>query len=448
MMETILVVANERSENDFLRTFLEERGYIVISAYNLNEGIDYINNYKFDIVISNINIPATDELEVLRNAKRVSPNTKVIIISGSATIESEIEAKKCGVESYFRKPFKVEDIISEVKNIIELKKKLIENKQFIEMIETKYSFQGINVKSPIMQQLLKDISKIALSSSYVLIEGEIGSGRRLLAETIHKLSSSNNGELLSVHSTDELLEGKLFGFVKGSFPGALDDEKGLLEVANGGNIFIEEISELPSLIQSKLFIFAKYGVFRKVGGVTDIKTNVRIISSTNKKLRSLVDEGLFREDLFYSLNKLPIHIPSLRERKGDIPLLVSYFLNKISGNTKKVSPEAMKLLIDYPWKGNVRELENVIERIGLIIEKEEIIPVDLPEEITGYSGGKEHVPALNNEGINIDKIIGDIEKKYLLQALEITGDVKTEAAKLLNLSFRSFRHRLQKYGIK
>jgi two-component system response regulator PilR (NtrC family) len=228
----------------------------------------------------------------------------------------------------------------------------------------------------------------------------------------------------------------------------MQNKQGLFEIADSGSLFLDEIGEMPINLQAKLLRVLENGTFRRVGGTTDIKVDVRVISATNKDIKEEIASGRFREDLYYRLNVVPIHIPPLRERKEDIPLLVEHFLKKISDQSKKITPEAMRILIDYPWKGNVRELENVVERVVLLTEKEEITPAELPNEIIGYAEDIKEIPELTKEGINLDTIMTDIEKKYLLKALEKSSGVKKEAAKLLNLSFRSFRHRLSKYGIR
>jgi len=235
--------------------------------------------------------------------------------------------------------------------------------------------------------------------------------------------------------------------MKGAFTGAMYNKQGLFEIADGGSVLLDEIGEMPHSLQAKLLRVLENGVFRRIGGTTDIKVDIRIVSATNKDLKDEIAAGRFREDLYYRLNVVPINIPPLRERKEDIPLLMDHFLRKTSPDPKKISSGAIKLLMDYPWKGNVRELENVIERTALLTDGKEIAAADLPSEISGYSRDMKSFPDLTDEGVDIDEIIGDLEKKYLLEALEKTNGVKTEAAKLLKLSFRSFRHRLHKYRI-
>jgi two-component system response regulator PilR (NtrC family) len=296
-----------------------------------------------------------------------------------------------------------------------------------------------------MQEMFKLIPRIAQSNSNVLIIGESGSGKELVATALHNLSYRKDKNLITINCaafSEGLLESELFGHMKGAFTGAMYNKQGLFEIADGGSVFLDEIGEMPISLQAKLLRVIENGTFRRVGGTTDIKVDVRVISATNKDIKEEVTSGRFREDLFYRLNVVPVNIPPLRDRKEDIPLLVDHFLKKASNHTKKITPEAMRILIEYPWKGNVRELENIIERTVLLTDKEDITPAELPSELTG------EISELTDKGINIDKIIEDIEKRYLLQALEKAGGVKTEAAKLLNLSFRSFRHRLLKYGIK
>ena len=310
-------------------------------------------------------------------------------------------------------------------------------------MESAYSLENIIGQSPGMQELFKIVPKIAQSSSSVLILGESGSGKELIAAALHNLSQRKEKNFVTINCAafpEGLLESELFGHMKGSFTGAVYNKQGLFEVADGGSFLLDEIAEMPFSLQAKLLRVLENGTFRRIGGTTDIKVDVRVISATNKDLREEIAAGKFREDLYYRLNVIPVTVPPLRERKEDIPLLVDHFLKKTE-TLKRISPEAMKLLMDYSWKGNVRELENIIERIVLFTEGEEIQPSNLPAEITGYA------PEFTGARVDIDQIISDMEKKYLLMALSKAGGVKTEAAKLLNLSFRSFRHRLQKYGI-
>jgi len=317
--------------------------------------------------------------------------------------------------------------------------------------ETENALENIIGQSPKMQELFRIVPRIAQSNSNVLITGESGSGKELVAHAMHNLSHRKEKNFVTINCAafpEGLLESELFGHMKGAFTGAIYNKQGLFEIADGGSIFLDEIAEMPTSLQAKLLRVLENGMFRRIGGTTDITVDVRVISATNKDLRQEIAAGRFREDLYYRLNVVPVGVPPLRERKDDIPLLIHHFLSRTSDNPKKITADAVKLMMEYAWKGNVRELENVIERVALLTEKDEITPANLPPEIVneGRSDVKS-LAGLTEEGIDLEQLIVDIEKSYLLQALDKTHGIKTDAAKILGLSFRSFRHRLQKYGI-
>jgi two-component system, NtrC family, response regulator PilR len=316
---------------------------------------------------------------------------------------------------------------------------------------------------------------VAQSNTTVLITGESGCGKELVAAALHNLSMRKNKNFVTVNCAtfpEGLLESELFGHVKGAFTGAVYNKEGLFEIANGGTIFLDEIAEMPLSLQSKLLRVLENGTFRRVGGISDITVDVRVISATNKDLSGAIAAGGFREDLFYRLKVMPLHVPSLRDRLEDIPLLLDHFLGRFSGGAKKFSAEehdrrdlahpdrrssaeakkfsadALRLLVKYPWRGNVRELENMVERVVLLTDREMIMPEDLPEEVVTSAQPEKALPDIGDDGVDLEKIVEEIEKNYLFQALAKANGIKTDAAKLLNLSFRSFRHRLYKYGIK
>jgi len=401
-------------------------------------------------VITDMKMPKGDGFEVLKKIKEISPATIVIMITAFGNTETAIEAMKLGAYDYVSKPFNIDEIRLIVKKAIEKKREAEELSLLREKVETTYSLENIIGQSPKMQELFKLIPRIAQSNSNVLILGESGSGKELVASALHNLSHRKEKNFVAINCAafpEGLLESELFGHMKGAFTGAMYNKQGLFEIADGGSVLLDEIGEMPHSLQAKLLRVLENGVFRRIGGTTDIKVDIRIVSATNKDLKDEIAAGRFREDLYYRLNVVPINIPPLRERKEDIPLLMDHFLRKTSPDPKKISSGAIKLLMDYPWKGNVRELENVIERTALLTDGKEIAAADLPSEISGYSRDMKSFPDLTDEGVDIDEIIGDLEKKYLLEALEKTNGVKTEAAKLLKLSFRSFRHRLHKYRI-
>jgi two-component system response regulator PilR (NtrC family) len=447
----ILIVEDEKSMREVLKILLEGEKYEVVSASDGLEGLSYLANDIFDLVITDVRMPKVDGFELLKKTKEISPNTIVIMITAFGTTEAAIEAMKSGAYDYINKPFKIDEIRLIVEKALE-KKRLSEEVSLLrKKVKTTCRLENIIGQSPQMQELFRLIPKVAQSSSNVLIAGESGSGKELVAAALHNLSNRKDRNFVAVNCAafpEGLLESELFGHMRGSFTGALHNKQGLFEIADGGCLFLDEIGEMPINLQAKLLRVLENGSFRRVGGTTDIKVDVRVISATNKDVKEEIASSRFREDLYYRLNVVPIHIPPLRERKEDIPLLIEHFLRKISSQPRKVTSEAMRTLVSYPWKGNVRELENVIERTALLTEKEEITPAELPSEILGYTDNTKEIPELTESGIDIDAIIGDLEKRYLLKALEKSGGVKKEAARLLNLSFRSFRHRLSKYEIR
>jgi two-component system response regulator PilR (NtrC family) len=446
----ILIVEDEKSMREVMKILLEGEGHAVTTASDGLDGLSCIEKDIFDLVITDMKMPKANGFEVLKKIKEISPDTMVIMITAFGNTETAIEAMKLGAYDYISKPFNIDEIRLIVKKAIEKKRETDELSLLRQQVEATYALENIIGRSPKMQDLFKLIPRIAQSNSSVLILGESGSGKELVASALHNLSHRKDKNFVTINCAafpEGLLESELFGHMKGAFTGAVFNKQGLFEIADGGSVLLDEIGEMPNNLQAKLLRVLENGMFRRIGGTTDIRVDVRIISATHKDLKDEIAAGRFREDLYYRLNVVPLRIPPLRERKEDIPLLIGHFLKKSSPDSKRIAPEALKMLMDYPWKGNVRELENVIERTALLTDKDEITPADLPSEVNGYRMDAQSFPDLTEEGIDIDKIIGDLEKKYLLRALEKTHGIKTEAAKLLNLSFRSFRHRLHKYGI-
>lgn len=446
----ILIVEDEKSMREVLKILLEGENHEVTTASDGIEGLACIEKDIFDLVITDMKMPKSDGFQVLKKIKEISPDTIVIMITAFGTKDSAVEAMKLGAYDYIHKPFNIDEIRLIVRKALE-KKRLSEELSILKQkVEVTFALENIIGQVPKMQELFRLIKKVAQSNSNVLITGESGSGKELVATALHNLSHRKEKNFVAINCAafpEGLLESELFGHMRGAFTGAVYNKQGLFEIADGGSVLLDEIGEMPTNLQAKLLRVIENGTFRRIGGTTDIKVDVRIISATNKDIKEEISAGRFREDLFYRLNVVPVNIPPLRERREDIPLLIDHFLRKSSENRKRISPEAISLLMDYSWKGNVRELENIIERVVLLSDKDEISPRDLPSEVIGYRGDFKSVPDLTEEGVDIDKIVSDIEKKYLLQALDKAAGVKTEAAKLLNLSFRSFRHRLHKYGI-
>lgn len=447
----ILVIEDEKNLREILKILLEGEYYEVCTAKDGAEGLAWLNRDIFDLIITDIKMPGVGGFEVLKAAGEISPETLVVMITAFGTTESAVEALKLGAYDYIHKPFKMDEIRLVVKNALEKRKLRGEVSILRDKIKTTYELGNIFFKSPKMQELLSILPKIANSSSNVLITGESGTGKEFIATAIHNMSPRREKNLVAINCAtvpEGLLESELFGHMRGSFTGAVSNKQGLFEIADSGTMFLDEIVEMPFSLQAKLLRVLENGTFRRVGGTSDVRVDVRILSATNKNPKEEISSGRFREDLFYRLNVIPVHIPPLRERKEDIPLLIDYFVKKFSDGRRQLSAGAMKILVDYPWKGNIRELENLIERLFLITDSEEISSSDIPNEFSKGSSEEGPLPELSQDGIDLDTIVGDVERKYLSQALHLANGVKTEAAKLLNLSFRSFRHRLQKYGIR
>ena len=454
-MHTILIIDDEKSMREFLSIMLEKEGYRTIAIDNGNDALKFIKDNDYDLIITDIKMPKITGIDILRESMTLHQNTPVIMITAFASTEVAVEAMKLGAHDYITKPFNVDEIKIIIKNAIEKKSLFDENIFLKEELKGRYHFSNIVGKSEKIQKIFELIQKVANGKSTVLITGESGTGKELVAKAIHHNSNRRDKPFVSISCgaiPETLLESELFGHQKGAFTSADSDKKGLFEIADGGTFFLDEVTEAPPSIQAKLLRVLQEKEFKRVGGVKDIKVDVRVIAATNKNLHKLIEEGKFREDLYYRLNVIPIELPSLRERKVDIPLLVNHFINKCNFINKKdikgITLKAMELLERYIWRGNVRELENVIERAVTLETNDNIQADSLSDEIRNYR--VEHLKTISeipSEGVNLEDYITKIEKDIILSALEKTGWVKKKAAELLNMSFRSFRYKLQKYDI-
>lgn len=466
----ILVVDDEKSMRDMLEIFLKKQGYQVATASDGMAADAMLSKEQFDLIIADIRMPRLDGMKLLHRIKEVSPQTQVIIITAFSSRESAIEAMKEGAYDYVPKPFKSMEHLGEVvenalRRVDRLRQKeemaaevavTPERKKPVDLAKAP-SFCGIVGQSPEMLKIFDFIRRVAATPSNVLITGESGTGKELVARAIHTNSLRKDKPFIPISCggiPETLMESELFGHRKGAFTGATMNKQGLFEVAHLGTIFLDEIGELTPPIQVKLLRVVQDKTFKNLGGTEDIHVDVRIISATNKNLEEEVIASRFREDLFYRLNVINIHLPPLRERQEDIPLLAQYFLEKYSRQLGKeihqISSYAMELLLDYFFPGNVRELENIIERSVALETSNIVLPESLaisshkfgPKEAAGF---KPEMPAT---GVNLERTLAEIERAYLLQALERSGGAKKKAADLLGLDFRSFRYRLEKYDIK
>jgi two-component system, NtrC family, response regulator PilR len=455
-LRNILIVDDELSMCDFLTILLEKEGYSVKATTSVSEALKLLQEDEpVEMVISDIMMPEMDGIEFLRRIKTFDPNIVVIMITAYATTENAIEAMKLGAYDYVTKPFKVDEIRIIVAKAFESLKLKEENIFLKQEIKAKHHFENIIGISPKMLKVYETIRKVADLTSTILITGESGTGKELVASAIHYNSFRKDKPFVTVNCgalPENLLESELFGHIRGSFTGAIQNKEGLFEIADGGTFFLDEVAETTPAIQVKLLRVLNDRKFKRVGGTKDISVDVRIIAATNKDLRELIAKGHFREDLYYRLNVIPLQLPPLRERWDDVPLLVDHFIKKYcklcSKPIMKISPEAMVLLKNYNWSGNVRELENVIERCVALENRETISPSSLPSNL--YSLNQPFsIPSTDipEGGLDLEKTVGEYEKSIIVNALEKVRWIKKDAAKILNVSFRSLRYRIEKYGL-
>lgn len=454
-MEKVLVVDNEKSMRDFLSIVLKKEGYFVETAEDGDQALKVLEKDIFDLVLTDMKMPRMSGLDLLKALKELSSETIIIMMTAYASAETAVEAMKEGAYDYLTKPFQIDEVKLIIKNALERRKLRQENTQLRRELKGQATFTQIIGRSEKMKRVLDLVRKVADSKSNVLIYGESGTGKELIARAIHFNSARRDRSFVTVNCSalpEALLESELFGHMKGSFTGAIGNKEGLFEIAHEGSIFLDEIGETSLSIQVKLLRVLQEKEFRRVGGTKDLKVDVRIIAATNRDLEKMVAEGKFREDLYYRLDVIPIDLPPLRERPEDIPLLADFFLRKFNQSLGKeiegIEPEAMRVLMNHEWKGNVRELENVVERAVALASHKMLTLADFNQ---GFLKPEESFPipaAIPEDGLHLEDLIGKIEKELLLKALQETNWVKKEAAKLLHLNFRSFRYRLDKYGIK
>lgn len=438
--KSILVVDDEKNQREILETILSSEGYDVTTASSGEAAMKFVESRRFDLVLTDLKMAGMSGLDLLKELTNFDKSIIVILLTAHGSVDSAVDALRLGAFDYLQKPYDQAKLLETVSRAL--------NK--LSALDTEI----ISV-SPEMDKVKKLILKIAKSNSTVLIHGESGAGKELIARSIHLNSLRSNQVFQAVNCAainENLLESELFGHEKGSFTGAVSEKKGLFEIADGGTLFLDEIGELDIALQAKLLRALQEREIRRVGGVKDIPVDVRVLAATNRDLLKMTEEKRFREDLYYRLNVLSIEIPPLRERNSDIPVLTDYFLKKHTRGTDreiKLSPEAKKIIENYHYPGNVRQLESAIERAILLCENDVIMPDDLPPEMT--AGDRSAAAAAGNEqfilppeGVNFE----DVERSLIMQAMERTDHNITKAAKLLGLTFRTLQYRLEKFGIK
>lgn len=454
-MAKILIVDDDQGVREFMEIMLVQEGYNVTSIGDPVKAIDLCRKNEFDLIITDLKMPKISGIDFLKAVKDQRPEAIVILITAYASGETAIKAMEEGAYDYVEKGGNIDELRKVVRSALQ-KKGLIDNNIDDKELsaDAENLFCGMVGTNREMVKIFSIIKKVSDTLANILILGESGTGKELVARAIHENSSRSKKSFMAINSggiPENLLESELFGYMKGSFTGAYADKPGFFEMARGGTVFLDEIGELSPALQVKILRVVQEKTFRRIGGSDDIKVDVRIISATNQNLKEKVRKGEFREDLYYRLNVIPIHIPPLRERKEDIPLLINYFIRKYAQmfgkEIRNISSYAMELLANYAFPGNVRELENIIER-SVAMESSNII---LPESLTlhpeTFAGSPGFNVEITDKGVDLNSELAKIEKIIIEKALQKTGGSKVKAAELLNVSFDSLRYRIEKLGI-
>ena len=459
----ILAVDDERSMRELLSIVMRREGHEVLLAENGRAAIDLLEREQIDLMISDIKMPDMSGVDVLRAAKKIDRDIIGIMITAFASTETAVEALRMGAYDYVSKPFNVDELKLKVRDALEQRRLRRENILLKRTLQTTHQFSNIIGRSEPMLEVFKLIETIAPTNSTVLVTGESGTGKELVARAIHFNSLRRDQPFVAVNCgalTETLLESELFGHMRGAFTGADSNKKGLVEVADKGTIFLDEIGEMSPLMQVKLLRVLQERKYRRVGGTDEMTADIRIIAATNRDLQTRVREGAFREDLFYRINVIPVALPPLRQRREDIPLLAEHFLPRLSERMGKsivgISAEAADLLAAYDWPGNVRELENALERAAALEPSPMILPASLPPHMAGQAAGAlgtaggdngDDVLPVTGRRVDLEQHVKEIERDYIAQALKRAGGVKVKAAGLLGMSFRSLRYYTKKYKL-
>ncbi|MFP7755266.1 sigma-54-dependent transcriptional regulator [Thermodesulfobacteriota bacterium B35] len=454
-LQHILVIDDERNMRHMLEALLTGNGYQVDCAADGREGLEMVGRKEYDFVLCDIRMPRLDGMEFLRRSRGMTGAATIIMMSAFGTVDSAIKAMKEGAYDYISKPFKTDEILLTLNKAKERERLRAENNQLrmrLASMEDNAGFPGMIARSTLMKELFRLARKVARHQTTVLITGESGTGKELIAQGIHHESPRRRAPFLAVNCgsiPDSLLENEFFGHVRGAFTGADCNRKGLFEQAQGGTLFLDEIGELPVAMQVKLLRVLQERHIRRVGGNREYPVDIRILCATSRDLALEVREGRFREDLYFRLNVVEIHLPSLRERPEDIPLLADHFLGRVKTATgldiKGISPSALSRLVAYQWPGNVRELENVIERAAIMAEKQVIQPENLPGILAAKSESRRIDDYFHTYSIKKAKKI--MEKRLIIRALEAADGNKSRASELLEISYPSLLGKIKKYGI-
>ncbi len=477
VMKRVLVIEDDETVRDVLRSFLGQKGFEVTLAENGESGLDVLRAEKFDLIFSDLVMPGISGMDVLKEVVASKIAVPVVVMTAFGTVQTAVEAMRIGAFDYITKPFNLDELMIVLDKALSVAKLQKENLMLKMQLKNKYNFKGLVGDSPSMQVVYELIEKIADTDSTVLITGESGTGKELIAKTIHYNNLSRAGgpfvPLNCAAIPKDLLESELFGHEKGAFTGAINTRIGRFELAQGGTLFLDEVGELDPSLQVKLLRILQEREFERVGGVKTIKVDVRILAATNKDLERATKEGKFREDLFYRLNVIPLHLPPLRQRVEDIELLTAHFIQEFSKKRKRepftFSSEAMHCLLKYPWPGNVRELENLIERLTILVNTDVVTVADLPEKLhqMRFEGLERETDVTNpqsatialpvaqrntgiefgDSGIDLNEMVGNLERGLIMQALQRTKGVRSKAAQLLSLNRTTLLEKMKKMGI-
>ena len=448
---TILVVDDEDAQRDALAGFLKKKGYKTLKANSGKHAIEVINKDAVDMVLTDLRMPEMDGAQLLKSTKELNPDIEVIVMTAFGSIEGATDAMKLGAADFITKPVDLEQLELTIAKTLERKQLVSENRRLRELVGERLQFGGIISASSAMDQALSLASRAAASKATVLITGESGVGKELVAKAIHFASPRKDGPFVAVNMaalSDNLVESELFGHEKGAFTGADRLRKGRFEMATNGTLFIDEMGDVPLTTQVKLLRVLQEQQIERIGSAEPIQVDVRVVAATNRNLEEMVKSGEFREDLYYRLNVVRVPLPPLRERKADIPLLVEFFLRKYADMNGRdmdgISKEAMDYLMKYAYPGNVRELENIIEQSVVLCRENMISSSALPLIVKGEAP----LDASNMEGATFEERVAAFEQKLIRDALAQTNNVQTHAADMLGMSERHLRYKLQKYKMK
>jgi len=452
LMETILIVDDEKNYLVVLSSFLSGEGYEPITADNAQQALDIVENTDLDLVLTDMKMPSMDGIELLKRIKENSPDLPVVMMTAYGTVEKAVEAMQLGAFNFVLKPFQNETLKQIIRNAVSTYSVLKENRRLVEALESRYRFDNIIGKSKPMLAVFDIIQKVAHTKATVLVTGESGSGKELIAQAIHFNSPRRNKPFVAVSCaalSETLLESELFGHERGAFTGAAAMRKGRFELADRGTLFLDEIGDVPASVQVKLLRVLEEMTFERVGGTRTIAADIRLIAATNKDLRDEVEQQRFREDLYFRLNVVHITLPPLRERSEDIPLLATHFVNKYAEETNRgemtISSEAMRFFCHHRWPGNVRQFEHAIERAVLLSEGIEIGLDDLPKDLVGFADLE--IPIDWEDLSNLPETLDGIEKRLVQKALSMSNNIQARAAKLLGITPSNLQYRLKKHNL-